>query len=123
MKIKIHSSSITVRATRRGNISGRTVYADEVNVDEIAGWFEAGAVGTLVTRTRIEGENTGVIGVDLGSPDGIPGNMDSTELATIGWRGTSYGVSVDALGVVRITAIQTLARGYGYRIAFERVAS
>lgn len=120
MQIKIHSNSITVRATVRE----QNEYLDEANVDEIAAVFQTGDVGTLGTRTRVNGRaDSEIVDVFLGDEDGLPGNSDRNKVATSGWRGTCNGVSVNAHGVIRVTDVQPLARGCGYRIAFERITA
>jgi len=125
MKITLHNNSITVRATDRFTMhNGSTEYMDDHAVDDKADEFvdalKTGALGTLVSRQRVMGD-TGLLDVRLAPEEGVPGNSDPSQYATTGWRGTTDDVAVYAHGLVRITDVRPLARGYGYRVAFERV--
>ena len=120
MKITLHNNSIIIRAT------DRTGYADDLAVDdkahvEFGDALDTGAIHTLVSHERVTGD-TGLLDVRLASADGAPGNSgDPSQRATEGWRGTTNDIAVYAHGLVRITDVRRLARGYGYRVAFERV--
>jgi len=126
MKITLHSRSIVIRATDRFTLhNGYTDYADDLAVDDKADEFvdalDTGAIHTLVSHERVTGD-TGLLDVRLASADGAPGNSgDPSQRATEGWRGTTNDIAVYAHGLVRITDVRRLARGYGYRVAFERV--
>ena len=127
MKITLHNHSIILRATYHYVVQpGRTEYADDHAVDDkVEAFREAhgmGAILTLVSRERDTGD-TGLLDVRLAPGVGVRGNSDPSQLATEGWRGTTNDVAVYAHGLVRITDVRRLARGYGYRVAFERVDS
>jgi len=126
MKIELHNRSIIIRATDRIDAqAGRTEYADDRAVDDKTEPFREahgmGAVLTLVSRERVTGD-TGLLDVRLSPEEGVPGNSDPSQYATTGWRGTTNDVATYAHGLVRITDVRRLARGYGYRVAFKRVA-
>ena len=127
MKITLHNHSITIRATDYFMLrNGSTEYVDDLMVDSKAAEFgralETGAIHTLVSHERVAGD-TGLLSVRLASADGAPSNSgDPSQRATEGWRGTTNDVAVYAHGLVRITDVRRLARGYGYRVAFKRVA-
>ena len=126
MKITLHNNSIIIRATDYFTLrNGSTEYMDDLTVDAIAAEFrdalDTGAIHTLVSRERDTGD-TGLLNVHLATSEGVPGNSDTSQFATEGWRGTTNDVSVYAHGLVRIANVRRLARGYGYRIAFDRVA-
>ena len=126
MKITLHNNSIIIRATDRFTMHNcRTEYADDLAVDVKAAEFlralDAGGIRTLVSHERVTGD-TGLLDVRLVSVDGVPGNSDPRQLAIEGWRGTTDDVATYAHGLVLITDVRRLARGYGYRVSFKRVA-
>ena len=126
MKIELYNNSIIIRATDYFTLrNGSTEYMDDHAVDDAADAFrdalKTGEIHTLVSRERITGD-TGLLDVRLASAAGVPGNSDPSQRAINGWRGTTDDVAVYAHGRVRITDVRRLARGYGYRVAFKRVA-
>ena len=125
MKITLHNNSITIRATDYFTLrNGNTEYMDDLAVDAIAAEFrnalDTGEIYTLVSRERITGD-TLLLNVHLAPAEGVPGNSDPRQSAIEGWRGTSDDIATYAHGLVRIANVRSLARGYGYRVAFEHV--
>ena len=71
----------------------------------------------LVERQHItKGGSTWKIYADL--PDGLPGNMDHTQKACHGWRGTTNDVATYAHGIRKITKVSpvTIDADSGYKI-------
>jgi len=127
MKITLHNHSIILRATDLFTLhNGSTEYGDDHAVDDKADEFGralyTGAIHTLVSRERVTGGRE-LLDVYLAPAEGVPGNSDPNQRATEGWRGTTDDVVVYAHGWVRIIGVHLLARGYGYHVAFERVAT
>jgi len=80
-------------------------------------WWEL-KPGTLAVITR-EGYDDMVPGMSISAVDegGIPGNQDINVRRYYGWRGTTDGWTVHALGVHRVLKLRQLKRG-GVAVVF-----
>jgi hypothetical protein len=94
----------------RLSADGRTVEVWDKYAEE---WqptpYRIGATGTLKRICDIESGSTSY---DLDfSGKGIPGNSNPAICRHHGWRGTTYGIEITALGVRRIKSLRELKRG------------
>ncbi len=92
----------------------------ELDKSETWGWhptrYQVGAQAVLVSSTDVStnairsGKNVPHFSLSF-DLDGVPGNSNPKIKSTIGWRGTTDDLSVDAHGIVTIRKIHVLKNG------------